>query len=370
MSRPFAEKPRSAATPPAGTPLDAERGAEALARWKLRHGMPDALARWHEAKPGQGGPFAFAAIVDDPFALTRMRLSIASLLVQDAGDHADHLAATLPPDAQPVSPAAAAVAQVRVAVASWRRSLERRGAGELFRPRRRDAAAEHPAFPGPAAAGPFDRFDPGQGRVATNAVARLGAAGLARMAFREARVLAGAVTRFVGGTLLSSTDGTPAAWEAIRRALLALQGHAAAVGASILLTDDYRSRVLPPGAVAAQLSADLAVCGAAIRTVEGASQAPGFPIWAAAEEAHAVAALALDPAAPTSLSPAAAARLVRAARRGARGRGAASPGVPEALSRSVGASSPGTAGDAPRSRPPASELGGAKLPEWVADPRD
>ena len=319
---------------------DAERGAEAVARWKLRHGLPDALARWREAGPGRGGPFAFAAIVQDPFALTRMRLSVASLLAQDAVDHADQLAASLRPEAQSPSPAAAAVVQVRGVVTGWRQSLERRPRNELFRPRRQPDAERRMdpgAAPGPSS---FDRFDEGQGQVATDAVARLGATGLPQVAFREARVLAGSVTRFVGGALLSA-ERVPAAWGPIRRALLALQGHAAAVGASLFLTEDYRSATLPPGAVAARLSADLAVCGAAVRTVEGGAQAPGFPMWAAAEEVQALAALALDPKSPASLPPGAAARLVRAAQRRASGRRASAP---DAAPRAAEPSVPGAAG--------------------------
>ena len=66
-------------------------------------------------------------------------------------------------------------------------------------------------------------------------------------------------------------------------------------------------------------AADLAICGAAMQAGGGGKEASGFPLWAAAEEAHALAALALDADAPATLPPLAAARLIRAARRCASG---------------------------------------------------
>ena len=268
MKQSSADQSRGVAPSRIRASLNAEEGNEALARWKLRHGLPDALTRWHEAGPGQGGPFAFAAIVQDPHLLTRMQISVASLVVHDAVDHAESLTAALKLDINPLAPAAAAVAHVQLAAATWQASLGRKGGANLFRPKRQTAQrvssvrllknAGHKAF---------DCFDEREARETTEVVARLGAQGLAELALQDARVLAGNVTRLVGSRLLSAPSQVN--WNSVQSALSSLQEHAAHVGTDLFLTDNYQSDVLAPGAVAARLSADLAICGAAMQAVGG-----------------------------------------------------------------------------------------------------
>ena len=144
-------------------------------------------------------------------------------------------------------------------------------------------------------------------------VARLGGAGLGRLAFHEARLLASAVTRHAGRLLRSGT--LPAgAWGATSGALISLQDHTATTGAALFLTDGYRPwGRRTAGQDAAVRSADMAICGAAARLKRGWK--PAWRNWSVAEEAHAFAALALDAESPAALQPDARRRLLRAAQR-------------------------------------------------------
>ena len=277
-----------------------------LARWIARHGTPEALERWYDAPPSQGGPLAFAALVQQPGLLRRLSPTWASLLARDADDHAEALARATGEKRGTPTPGSVALEEVRNAIAAWRHGRPSPAptlrAGLAVRP-------ASPAGPAPAAGGPAQ---PGF-EEAMAVVARLGGTGLGRLAFHDARLLAAAVTRHAGGLLRSGT--LPAgAWGTTSGALISLQDHTARTGAALFLADGYRPwGARSAGQDAAVRSADMAVCGAAARLARGWE--PAWRNWSVAEEAHAFAALALDAEAPAALQADARGRLLRASQR-------------------------------------------------------
>ena len=272
---------------------------EMLQRWRDSRGRADAVDLWKAAKGVRIGEYAFTALATDHSVLRRLPAEQSAKLVRDADDYVRTLR-TIVGERNPYeSPASAAIFVVSRALSDWRS----RQAGARAKPDDGSLPGTIPTVGEVAdmaaaddwkkALQKYPQFDETTGAMTLAAVVALGSHGLSKMKEPWDGVMTLGAARYVARARRGDLLRPPPSFADIQTAIAAIQEYASANSRSPWDVG-YTGRVGTPATQALRLARDAGFCNDIAACLPEGAQAPGFQIWAAAEERHAFASMALD----------------------------------------------------------------------------